>query len=241
MLSIIHVEKIFTSIILTGAYLFSVTLSGWIEAWVAKKMGDDTAERSGLLSLNPLAHLDPFGFLILLYNRQFGWGKDIPVNPYNLGHSYRFLKILFVYLSEIIMYITIAFTSLVIFTYNFIGPMGFSPEFGNQMFLNDVIPLHAFAKIFPHYSSLMLVFGMFLAQLIFFNIIIAAIKLPIKIVRLAFMYNSETGWHYNDRSIMKEMVVLLLILLLFGKAITLLIINMVVSITKLLMISLKIC
>ena len=241
MLSIIHVENIFTFIILTGAYLFSVTLSGWIEAWIAKKMGDDTAERSGLLSLNPLAHLDPFGFLILLYNTKFGWGKDIPVNPYNLGHSYRFLKLLIVYLSEVVMYITIAFTSLVIFTYTFIGPIGSSPEFGNEMFLSYFVPLHAFAKIFPHYSSLMLVFGMFLARLILFNIIIAAIKLPIKLVRLGFMYHAEIGWHFNDRSIIKEMVALFLILFLFGDAITLFMLNMVVSITKLLVISLNIC
>ena len=241
MLSIINVENIFTYISLTGAYLLSVTLSGFIEAWVAKKMGDDTAERAGLLSLNPVTHIDPFGFLVVLFNLRFGWGKDIPVNPYNLGHSARFLKVLIVYLSEIIMYIIIAFTSLVIFTYNFIGPIACKAEFGNQMFLSYFVPLHSFAELFPHYSSLALVCGMFLARLILFNIILAAIKLPIKLVRIGFMYTSETGWNYNDRSIIREMIVLFLILFLFGDHITMFVLNFVVFITKFLVITLKIC
>ncbi len=241
MLSIINVENIFTSIILTGAYLLSVTLSGFIEAWVAKKMGDDTAERSGLLSLNPITHIDPFGFLIVLFNSRFGWGKDIPVNPYNLGPSYRFLKILVVYLSEIFMYIALAFSSLVIFTYNFIGPIACQGEFGSEMFMSYFLPLHAFAQLFPHYSSLGLVCGMFLARLILFNIILAAIKLPIKLVRIGFMYGSETSWNYNDRSIIREMIVLFCILLFFGDTITMFVLNLVVFITKFLVITLKIC
>ena len=47
-------------------------------AW---KLGDDTAEREGRLTLNPLAHMDPIGTLLLpLLGAPFGWAKPVPVN-----------------------------------------------------------------------------------------------------------------------------------------------------------------
>ena len=49
-------------------------------ALVAKWFGDDTAERPGRISLNPLAHLDPFGGLLMVLTG-FGWAKPVPINP----------------------------------------------------------------------------------------------------------------------------------------------------------------
>ncbi len=49
-------------------------------ALVAKWFGDDTAERTGRISLNPLAHLDPFGGLLMVLTG-FGWAKPVPINP----------------------------------------------------------------------------------------------------------------------------------------------------------------
>lgn len=48
-------------------------------ALVAKWFGDDTAERQGRISLNPLAHLDPFGGLLMVLTG-FGWAKPVPIN-----------------------------------------------------------------------------------------------------------------------------------------------------------------
>lgn len=47
---------------------------------VAKWRGDDTAERQGRITLNPFAHLDPMGSL-LIFLTGFGWGKPLPMNP----------------------------------------------------------------------------------------------------------------------------------------------------------------
>ncbi len=52
-------------------------------AWVAYKFGDTTAKNAGRLTLNPLAHLDPLGSIMLLL-AGFGWAKPVPVNPYAL-------------------------------------------------------------------------------------------------------------------------------------------------------------
>ena len=48
--------------------------------WMAKKLGDDTAEREGRITLNPFAHLDPLGTILILLTG-FGWAKPVPVNP----------------------------------------------------------------------------------------------------------------------------------------------------------------
>ncbi|WP_044984053.1 MULTISPECIES: site-2 protease family protein [Thermoanaerobacterium] len=49
--------------------------------YVADKLGDPTPRQSGRLTLNPLAHIDPLG-LIMLFIIYFGWAKPLPINPY---------------------------------------------------------------------------------------------------------------------------------------------------------------
>ena len=75
--------------------LFAVTLHEVAHGWAAKKLGDDTADSEGRLSLNPLKHVDPFGTVILplvlvaLGGFVFGWAKPVPVNWNNLRHPKR--------------------------------------------------------------------------------------------------------------------------------------------------------
>ena len=62
--------------------LLSLTVHEWAHAWSAYRLGDDTASMQGRLTLNPIAHIDPFGTLILpLLGIPFGWAKPVPVNP----------------------------------------------------------------------------------------------------------------------------------------------------------------
>jgi Zn-dependent protease len=63
--------------------LISLTVHEFAHAWTANYYGDDTPRLNGRLTLNPLAHLDPLGSLLLLVYR-FGWAKPVPVNPYAL-------------------------------------------------------------------------------------------------------------------------------------------------------------
>jgi Zn-dependent protease len=71
----------------TGVMLFiplvlSLTVHEYAHAWSARRLGDDTAERMGRLTLNPLVHLDLLGTVILpLLGVPFGWAKPVPVNP----------------------------------------------------------------------------------------------------------------------------------------------------------------
>jgi Zn-dependent protease len=67
--------------------ILSLSVHEWAHAWSANKLGDDTAAREGRLTLNPAAHIDPFGTILLplLLSLQgwpgFGWARPVPVNP----------------------------------------------------------------------------------------------------------------------------------------------------------------
>ena len=64
------------------ALLIALTIHEYAHARVAVWMGDDTPKIMGRLTLNPIAHLDPFG-LIMLWLFKFGWAKPVPINPNN--------------------------------------------------------------------------------------------------------------------------------------------------------------
>lgn len=65
------------------ALVAALTVHEFFHAFVARALGDRTAEDAGRLTLNPVKHLDPFGTILLL-TVGFGWGRPVPVNPYNL-------------------------------------------------------------------------------------------------------------------------------------------------------------
>jgi Zn-dependent protease len=70
------------------AIIISLTFHEFCHAWAGKSLGDGTAEDAGRLSLNPLKHIDPWGFAMLLI-LGFGWAKPVPFSPYALKHPVR--------------------------------------------------------------------------------------------------------------------------------------------------------
>jgi Zn-dependent protease len=62
--------------------LLSLTLHEWGHAFAAYKCGDPTARNLGRMTLNPFAHIDPIGLLMILLVG-FGWAKPVPVNSRN--------------------------------------------------------------------------------------------------------------------------------------------------------------
>jgi Zn-dependent protease len=63
--------------------MIAFTFHEFAHAWTADRFGDDTPRMNGRLTLNPLAHLDVMGSLMLLLVG-FGWAKPVPINPYLL-------------------------------------------------------------------------------------------------------------------------------------------------------------
>ena len=66
-------------VLLIPVLLFALVFHEFSHAWVANKLGDPTARYAGRLTLNPMAHLDPFGGLMILFVG-FGWAKPVPVD-----------------------------------------------------------------------------------------------------------------------------------------------------------------
>ena len=62
--------------------VFSLSLHEFAHGYAAYKCGDNTAKMQGRLTLNPLNHMDPIGFLCCVFFK-FGWAKPVPVNPMN--------------------------------------------------------------------------------------------------------------------------------------------------------------
>lgn len=70
------------------AFGISLSVHEAAHAFMADRLGDPTARLNGRLTLNPLAHIDPLGTLMLFFFR-FGWGKPVPIDPYNLREPRR--------------------------------------------------------------------------------------------------------------------------------------------------------
>ena len=66
-------------VLLIPALVFSLSFHEFAHAWMAYKLGDNTAARMGRLTLNPISHLDPVGSIALLL-MGFGWAKPVPVD-----------------------------------------------------------------------------------------------------------------------------------------------------------------
>jgi Zn-dependent protease len=75
-------DQLINMIYLVPVLLICFPIHEFSHAFVAYKLGDNTAKLSGRLTLNPLKHLDPFGTILLLI-AHFGWAKPVPVNPLN--------------------------------------------------------------------------------------------------------------------------------------------------------------
>ena len=68
--------------------LIAVTIHEFSHALAADRLGDPTPRAMGRLTLNPLAHLDPLG-TIMIFIAHFGWGKPVPIDPYNFRNPRR--------------------------------------------------------------------------------------------------------------------------------------------------------
>lgn len=66
------------------ALLIALTVHEYAHAWAAVRLGDPTPRFMGRLTLNPVAHLDPIG-LLMLWLFKFGWAKPVPINPNNFS------------------------------------------------------------------------------------------------------------------------------------------------------------
>jgi Zn-dependent protease len=112
-------ESLIIRLAISPFLILSLTFHEFAHAWMAYKLGDRTAKYEGRLSLNPLVHIDPIGFLMVLLVG-FGWAKPVPVNPFYFKNPP--LNTAMVALAGPLSNIILA--SVGVFAQNFVNPIG---------------------------------------------------------------------------------------------------------------------
>lgn len=69
-----------TQILTVPGIIIALSMHEFAHAWMSDKLGDPTPRRQGRLTINPLAHIDWMG-LIMLFIFRFGWGKPVMIDP----------------------------------------------------------------------------------------------------------------------------------------------------------------
>ena len=117
----------FQEMILHGMVIFlvlsySLSIHEFMHGFSAVKLGDDTPRLQGRLTMNPLAHLDPIGSLMMLLVG-FGWAKPVQVNPLNFKNIDRKKGMMLVSLAGPGMNILVAFIAMVLIRFTRVMPL----------------------------------------------------------------------------------------------------------------------
>ncbi|MBN1549295.1 hypothetical protein JW872_01395 [Candidatus Babeliales bacterium] len=167
------------------AYVVAVVVSGYIQAWFSKKLGDDTAERHGFLSLNPMIHIDVIGFIVFIWTGYIGWGTIVPINPQNFSGKYKQLEFALVHFSRPLANLFCAFIVLFMTVVFFGG-------------LTLPIPQpHLVATMTPLANALKLI----LAKTALLNISFAAYSVLMSLVYMVlpwFARKTTASWMFSD-------------------------------------------
>lgn len=81
-------DWVMDKVILLPAILIGLSFHEFAHAFAADRLGDKTPRLQGRVTINPIAHVDFFGFIALIFIG-FGWGKPVEVNPRNFKHTRR--------------------------------------------------------------------------------------------------------------------------------------------------------
>lgn len=180
-------------------YIPVLTFVGVMSTWLASKLGDSTAEDEGLMSFNPLIHVNFFGLaMFLVPPLHIGFIQSTPIDPENIKGSYKEEKQLALFFVNFIS----SFMSLVISLFFVIVFLGF---FSKTM-LSSTRDLPPFA-----YSMLLILRSMVNASgfALIINLVYGFFK------SIFFFYFPEHRYSFNY--FYAHFVIPLLILLLFGK------------------------
>ena len=199
--------------------LFAITVHEVAHGWVAKRLGDPTAQMMGRLTLNPLKHVDPIGtvilplFLIWMSLPVIGWAKPVPITWENLGHPKRDVGLVAVagpasnLLMALFWAIVMKIGILIAPENQFFGVpmvfMGFAGIYVNGiLMLLNMIPLppldggRVLSSLLPGPWSYKLSriepYGMFILIFLLISGLLGAILLP-----PFFMYLSTIGWLFD--------------------------------------------
>ena len=186
--------EIVSLLMMIPCVLLTLAVHECAHGWMSYRLGDPTARNLGRLTLNPIKHIDPFGFLCMVFFR-FGWAKPVPVNARYYKKPRRDMALVAAAgpISNLIM--MVLGMLLLYFSY-FIyealpGPAYSFGYFSDLLSVNSVLPFpeETGAKIMFLWFTFLLNFTVLNASLAVFNLLpippldgsrIAFIFLPVK-------------------------------------------------------------
>ena len=148
-----HVSDVRAMLTLLLAYVLAITPAGWARAYVAKKMGNDTPEQMGFLSLDPIDHFDPVGFLFLVFSRYFfgfiiGWGRHIPISADDFYGPHARLRYVVTILSDVGMHLLLATFSMTTLAILFGPSMEVTEPSSFMLSIGQVLSVFFYLNIF---------------------------------------------------------------------------------------------
>lgn len=224
MINVRTAELLISIITFFLAYLVVVTIAGAFRAWVAKKMGDDTAEYLGLLTLNPLVHVDMIG-LAFLFLFLFGWGRYVPINPLNITSPWRFLKLKVAYFSDTFAYLISGLVGIVLLTV-IAGPQMLMIARYMLVGVQNMSHLYL-VSAYPELSSVVVMFSFIIIACIYLNVVLAVLSFILNSFSLALALMMERSSRYSTYHYYAIMLVPIILILLFSEPLRLLAINII--------------
>jgi hypothetical protein len=216
MLSLKSTELAIAFITFFLAYLIVVTFAGYFSAWVAQKMGDDSAADAGFLTLNPFQHIDVLG-LTFLFTLGIGWDKHMPIDPFSIhgkNNFVRWLKIGVAYLSRSFAHFLVGTVAMTILFIDFgAGAMRLILE---SMMARPISP-ERFAILYPDHSSLMISVGLILVSIVHVAVLFAVFDFLLNLFAWAMTFlierHPQLAQYYNVVTIFLYLTVIVMFII----------------------------
>lgn len=126
------------------ALILSLSLHEFGHAWAAKLYGDDTAQRLGRLTINPIKHIDPMGLLMVIMVG-VGYAKPVPFNPNNFSSVWGRAGVA---IAGPIANLLIAFVALNFYVFGLNAGWGFLDNDSSQQFFRILIYINLLLMLF---------------------------------------------------------------------------------------------
>lgn len=189
-------EELLSLLIMIPLLMLSLSVHEYAHAFAAHKQGDDYARMMGRMTINPLKHLDPVGFLMLIL-LGFGWAKPVPIVPSNFKNGRR--SMIIVSIAGVLANIIVAFIAA-----NLLYFLNFTC--GLYLFANPAIWAQVLTEIFSYLIIVNI-------TLCVFNLIPLPPLDGYKVVREFFYsFNTRNVFDFLDR----HGNIILIMLIIFG-------------------------
>lgn len=131
-------------VMLLVALILSLSLHEFGHAWAAKLYGDDTAQRLGRLTINPIAHIDPMGLLMVIMVG-VGYAKPVPFDPRNFTSVWGRAGVA---IAGPVANLIIAFVALNVFVFGLQSEWGFVQNEGAMQFFSILVRINLLLMLF---------------------------------------------------------------------------------------------